>query len=168
MTYPLVDQLRFARSEMVRCLEGVSAEDAVRRVPPMNCLSWLVGHLAVQESAYWVLLGQGQKLHPELRDLTGTGSPGSTPPLAEMWAVWREITTQADVYLDTLTPELLQTYFMRKNGPMPESVGSLLYRNIFHYWYHIGEAAGIRQALGHTNLPEFVGDLGEKAPYRPA
>jgi hypothetical protein len=46
-------------------------------------------------------------------------------------------------------------------------VGSLLLRVIYHYWYHIGEIMAIRQLLGHTNLPEFVGDLDTQAPYLP-
>jgi len=25
----------------------------------------------------------------------------------------------------------------------------------------------IRQTLGHTDLPEFVGDIDKEAPYRP-
>ncbi len=167
LPHPLVDQLRFARSEFVRGLEGVSAEDAVRQVPPMNCLSWMIGHLALQESSYWVLLAQGKKLHPELRELVGTGRPASTPPLADMWAAWREITAAADKYLNTLTPTIVQTRFVWKDEPFSETVGTLLYRNIYHYWFHTGEVAGVRQALGHTNLPQFVGDLGERAPYRP-
>ena len=39
MTHPLVAQLRFARSEFVRCLEGVSDEDARQRLLPMNRVS---------------------------------------------------------------------------------------------------------------------------------
>ena len=78
----------------------------------MNCISWIIGHLANQENAYWVLVAQGQKLVPGLNDLVGFGKPASTPPLPEMWAAWRTITTAADAYLDTLTPELLQTHLM--------------------------------------------------------
>jgi hypothetical protein len=167
MPHPLVTQLRFARSEFVRCLEGVSPEDAVRRVLPMNCLSWIIGHMASQEGAYWVLLAQGQRLHPELRDLVGTGRPASTPPLEEMWSAWHEVTAAADGFLDTLTTQMLQTHFIWKDEPYKESIGTMLHRNLYHYWYHTGEANGIRQALGHTNLPEFVGDLGLRAPYVP-
>jgi hypothetical protein len=36
MPHPLVSQLRFARSEFVRCLEGVSDEDARHRIMPKN------------------------------------------------------------------------------------------------------------------------------------
>jgi len=41
-----------------------------------------------------------------------------------------------------------------------------LQRTLYHYWYHTGENAAIRQNLGHTGLPDFVGDIDEEAPYR--
>ena len=166
MTHPLVTQLRFARSEFWRGLAGVSDEEARQRFEPMNCLSWMVGHLAAQENAYWVFLAQGQKLEPGLRDLVGTGRPASAPPLADMRAAWRNITTAADTYLDSLTPELLQTHFSWEGQPRQESIGTMLLRNIYHYWYHTGEAAAVRQMLGHTNLPQFVGDMSA-AVYMP-
>ena len=37
----------------------------------------------------------------------------------------------------------------------------------YHYWYHTGEIQAIRQMLGHSNLPEYVGDIETEAPYRP-
>jgi hypothetical protein len=42
-----------------------------------------------------------------------------------------------------------------------EEVGILLLRNVYHYWFHIGEAHAIRQMLGHVGLPQFVGDMSE-------
>ncbi len=107
-----------------------------------------------------------KKIAPGLYDLVGYGKPASTPALAEMWDVWEKVTAAADVYLDTLTPESMQTYLLRDGKPADESVGTLLMRNIYHYWYHTGEAAAVRQMLGHTNLPEFVGDFNQAA-YRP-
>ncbi|MEE8391197.1 MAG: DinB family protein [Anaerolineae bacterium] len=166
MTHPLVTQLRFTRSELVRCLEGVSAKDGVSRIDPMNCISWIIGHLASQENSYWVRWAQGQKLAPDLRKLVGYGRPASTPPLDEIWDVWRTITTAADRYLDTLTPELMQTHLEWKGKPLEESIGTMLFRNIYHYWFHLGEAHAIRQMLGHTDLPQFVGDMS-RALYRP-
>jgi hypothetical protein len=162
----LVTQLRFARSEFVRCFDGVTGVDALRRIEPMNCLSWMVGHLANQENRYWVRQGLGQTLLPGLNDLVGFGKPASTPPLDEMWAAWHTVTQTADAYLDTLTPQLLITSVERSGGRQPESVGTLLLRNIYHYWYHIGEASAVRQVLGHTHLPDFVGDIS-RTPYTP-
>jgi hypothetical protein len=83
-----------------------------------------------------------------------------------MWDIWRKVTSAADEYLDTLTPKIMQVYPLRDGQPMDENIGTLLLRNIYHYWYHIGEASSVRQLLGHSNVPEFVGDFGAAA-YRP-
>ena len=166
MTHPLVVQLRFARNEFARCLEDVSEADGTIRLPPMNCMSWMVGHLANQENRYWVLNGQDIKLAPELNELVGYGKPASTPPLAEMWDTWKEVTTASDTFLDTLTSEIMETHFEYQGKKWHESIGTMLLRNLYHYWFHTGEAHAVRQQLGHTDLPQFVGNM-ETAVYRP-
>jgi len=165
MAHLLVTQLRFARSEFARGLEGVTDEEGQVRFMPMNCISWMVGHLANQEQRYWLMLAQGKTLFPGLNDLVGYHKPASTPALDEMWVAWRAITAEADAYLETLTAmDLLVTYTL-KGKPVTESTGTLMLRNIYHYWFHTGEASAVRQFLGHTNLPEFVGDMNQ-APFR--
>ena len=164
--HPLVSQLRFARGEFERCLEGVSEADAAQRLLPMNCISWFVGHLANQEQAYWVLIAQDKLVVPGLNDLVGFGKPASTPPLSEMWTAWRTVTTAADRFLESLSADRLVGHMMFKGKSRPESIGTMLQRNIYHYWFHTGEAHAVRQQLGHTNLPDFVGDM-TSAIYRP-
>ena len=159
MTHHLVQQLHFARSEFVRCLDGVSNEDGVRRIQPMNCISWIIGHLAYQENSYWVLGGQNKEIAPGLYEMVGYGQPASTPPLDEMWEVWNMVTKASDDYLDLITPEILETHLEWRGRQFQENVVTLLLRNIYHYWFHLGEAHAIRQLLGHTELPEFVGDM---------
>jgi len=132
----------------------------------MNCLSWTIGHLANQEHRYWVETAQGKTLFPDLNDRVGYGKPASTPPLQEMWEVWRTVMAEADKYLDTVTSEELERHFQYEGRDYPESVGTLLLRNIYHYWMHAGEARTIREILGHTDLPEYVGDMSHAA-YRP-
>ena len=83
-----------------------------------------------------------------------------------MKAAWRTATEASDSFLDTLTTGLLETHPVVNGQPMPESLGTLLRRTTYHYWYHIGEIQAVRQLVGHTNLPDFVGDIGEEAPYR--
>jgi hypothetical protein len=163
--HPLVTQLRFARSEFLRCLDGVASEDAVRRLEPMNCISWIIGHLANQEHNYWVLWAQGRNLAPDLNRLVGYGQPASTPPLDEMWETWRTVTSAADEFLDTLTTEQLAIHLQWKGKPLRESIGTMLLRNTYHYWFHTGEAHAIRQILGHRDLPQFVGDMSG-VPYQ--
>ena len=165
MVQLLVNQLRFARSELLRCLEGLSEEDAVRRVMPMNCISWMVGHIADQEHVYWVVMAQEQNIAPDLYKLVGFGRPATTPPFKEMLETWRAVTSAADQYLDTLTVPQLETFFDWRGKPVRENIGTMLLRNIDHYWFHIGEAHAVRQVLGHTNLPDFVGP--DMPPYLP-
>jgi hypothetical protein len=166
MTHPLVEQLRFARSEFRRGLAGVSEEEARRRFLPMNCLSWNVGHLAWQEQRYWLLYAQNELPLPEIDRAYRYGAPASTPALNEMWNAWETITAAADPWLDALTNETLLTEATRDGRPTGFTIGSRLLRMIYHYWYHTGENAAIRQQLGHTELPEFVGNIEEEAPYR--
>jgi uncharacterized damage-inducible protein DinB len=166
MTHPLVNQLAFVRSEFQRCLKGLGEEDAVKRIQPMNCISWIIGHLANQENTYWVYLGQEKVIHAHLRELVGYGKPATTPPLVEMQSIWQEVTVEADKFLNSLTAHDLLQHFNHKRRQLEESIGTMLYRNIYHYWFHTGEAHAIRQVLGHENLPDFVGNM-QQFPYQP-
>ena len=49
MAHPLVDQLRFTRSEWERALEGIPEADGEIRLDPMNSIGWIVFHLAWHE-----------------------------------------------------------------------------------------------------------------------
>jgi hypothetical protein len=167
MTHPLIDQLRFTRSEFRRSLEGLSEEDATCRVLPANCISWNVGHLAWQEQRYWLHGAQGQLPRPDVNDQFRYGADASTPPLADALSAWEEITTASEPWLDSVTTEALQEFIVRDGKKTDFMFGSLLLRLIYHYWYHAGEIIGLRQAMGHGDLPEYVGDIDELAPYRP-
>lgn len=166
MVHPLVEQLRFARSEFRRGLAGVTDEEARRRFLPMNSISWNIGHLAWQEQRYWLLYPQGLMLLPEVDRDFAYGAPGTTPPLAEVWAAWETITAAADPWLDEVTTETLLSEATRNGEPTGFTIGSRMLRMIYHYWFHTGENAAIRQNLGHTGLPDFVGDIEAEAPYR--
>ncbi len=166
MTHPLVTQLRFARSQFQRCLTGLSDADAVVCLPPSNCISWMVGHLANQENFYWNIVAQGENHAPGLNDRVGSGKPASTPPLSEMWAVWESVTSAADPFLDSLTVAQLTTRLEFNGKPVRETIGTQIQRTLYHYWFHIGEAHAVRQQLGHEDLPQFVGNMAS-AEYRP-
>lgn len=102
---------------------------------------------------------QNKTLFPEV-DLCSNGAPPHTPDLNEMWQAWKGITAASDQYLDALTPETMQTYFIVNGKPVRENIGTNLMRMIHHYWYHLGEAQALRQLLGHRDLPSFVGAMG--------
>ena len=166
MTLNLVEQLWFTRREFMRCIDGMLQSDAEQRILPMNSISWIVGHLADQENNYWVSWGLGLEIFPNLHDLVGFGKPPSTPPLIDMRITWQDITNQADKFLEKLTPSMLQKYMEKQGKSRKETIGTMLYRNIYHYWFHLGEAYSVRQLLGHTNLPVFVGNM-DSCHYKP-
>lgn len=168
MPHPLADQLLFTRSEFARSVKGVSDEDGRRRLLPMNCLAWNVGHLAWQEQRYFIYYGLGQPLLlSEIDREFAFGAPASTPSLKEMVAAWKTIAEAADPWLNSLTPDSLQQNVISNGKPLARIHGNLLQRVIYHYWYHTGENMAIRQMLGHARLGVFVGDIDSKAPYRP-
>ncbi len=166
MAHPLVEQLRFTRSEFMRAVKGVNDKDARKRLLPMNCISWNIGHLAWQEQRYFLYFGQGQILLSDINLDFASGAPTSTPALKDVLKAWHTITKAADPWLDSLTSAKLGQFVINKGKPTARMYGNLLQRVIYHYWYHLGENMAIRQKLGHTNLPQYVGDIEEQAPYR--
>jgi hypothetical protein len=167
MPHPLVTQLRFARSEFRRGLAGVTEEEGARRLMQINSISWMVGHLAWQEHRYWLYRAQGRIELPFLDNLVGYGAPASTPPLGEMWTAWETAIRLSDPYLDALTTADLTDHLVVEGRRHDESVGTMIRRVTYHYFFHTGEALAVRQLLGHPDLPEFVGDIGDDAPYEP-
>lgn len=166
LPHPVVRQLRFARSEFLRGLDGVSDEDGVVRLGPMNCLAWNEGHLAWQEQRYFLTIAQALEPYPDVAATYRYGAPGVAPLLRETLAAWRAITAAADPWLDALTTDALAAV-ARRRGETVVTFGSMLLRTTYHYWYHCGENQAIRQQLGHTDLGDFVGDIDAEAPYLP-
>ncbi|MRR32724.1 DinB family protein, partial [bacterium] len=165
--HPLITQLKFTRSEFLTGIKNVSDEDGSKRLLPMNCISWNVGHLAWQEQRYFLHFGQGLMPFPDVQKMFAYGAPASTPPLSEMLAIWRKITKMADPWLENLNSARLMETVKSNGKPIDRTIGNLLQRTIYHYWYHNGENQAIRQQLGHKKLPVFVGNIDDKAPYHP-
>jgi hypothetical protein len=131
----------------------------------MNSIGWIVGHMAWHEQRYWLTRAQDSTPSPILNEVAASGGPATTPDLAEMIAAWRKVTRAADPWLDGLTQDQMSEA-LPGSGPR-RLVGDSIRRVTYHYWFHIGEIQGIRQMLGHEKLPQFVGDIDGRAPYRP-
>jgi hypothetical protein len=104
---------------------------------------------------------------PEIKDLAPYGRPATTPPLEEALSAWRAVTALVDPHLDTLTTAALDERYIVDGKPFGETVGTMIQRVTYHYWFHTGEAQAVRQMLGHTDLPEYVGGFADAASYRP-
>ena len=166
-THPLVDQLRFTRSEWLRGLKGLSEEGAARHFGPMNSIGWIVGHLTWQEQRYLLHRPQGIMLREDIQKEFAFGAPMSTPSFKKMLAAWRRITKAADTFLDRQTTETLLVDLPLDGEKSGQTLGSAIRRVTYHYWYHIGEIQAIRQQLRDKALPVYVGNIDVKAPYRP-
>ena len=60
--HPLVEIQHLTRKELLRGLHGLSDEDARKRVEPMNCISWIIAHVAWQQHAFFVAWAQGKEV----------------------------------------------------------------------------------------------------------
>lgn len=163
MAHPLVDQLRFTRTEWQRALRGVPEADGSKRLGPMNSISWIVAHLAWHEQRYWLTRLSGVTPIPSLNDLGASGGQATTPSLAAMRRAWRTVMSMADPALDALDEAAMDRSLSGAGG---RRTGDALQRVIYHYWFHIGEILAIRQMLDHPGRPEFVGNIDARAPYR--
>lgn len=158
MAHIFVEQLRLGRQKWMEGLDGVSQEEGFKRFGQMNSIGWMVGHLASFEQFAWLELVQGQTVSETVKACR-FGQPASTPPLDEMVAAWHQITDAAEPYLDSLTNEQLASHLSSGGKAMRENIGTLIWRQTWHYWYHLGEMQAIRQMLGHKDLPPFVGAI---------
>jgi uncharacterized damage-inducible protein DinB len=165
MAHPIVDQLRFARAEWRRGLRGVPEKDGYRRFMPMNSIGWIVGHMAWQEQRYWLTRLVDETPRPIVNEVAANGGPATTPSLKEMLEAWKTITAAADPHLDALEEADMPSILP---GQPPRRMGDAILRVTYHYWFHTGEILAMRQLLDHPRLHEFVGNIDERAPFRPA
>ena len=155
--HPLVSQFIFACDEFDRTLAGLTHEDANKRLSPSNSIAWMIAHVTSHLHFVFLQAGQGENRFPELRQIVK--APDEATDLADLLSMWRDIRHTAAEFLKDATPEMLDSHFQWNGKDMPESVGTSILRINNHVWYHNGEIQVIRQQLGHTDLPQFVGDL---------
>ena len=167
LAHPLIEQLRFTRSEWRRGLAGVTEKDGSVHCGQMNSIGWIVGHLTWQEQRYLLLRPQGIILIPELQGRFAFGAPMSTPSLEEMLKAWRKVTRASEEFIESLDSAGLMKDLPLNGKSVGQSQGSAIRRLTYHYWFHIGEIQSIRQMLGQRRLPIYVGNLEAKAAYRP-
>ncbi|MEM7114315.1 MAG: ester cyclase [Chloroflexota bacterium] len=165
MTHPLVLQLQYAKQRWLAGHEGLSEEDAAKRLGEANSISWMVGHLGYFDQTVWCENVQNKTV-TEAVNVCGFGAPASTPSLQEMMTAWHEIQPVVNAFLETLTEDDVST-MLYYNGRPTENYGTMIRRQTWHYWYHLGEMQGIRQALGHKNLAQFVGRMTEDVQFAP-
>ncbi len=153
----VLNQLRFTRSEFRRSFQGVREAEGSQRFMPINSIAWMVGHLAWHEQLYWLVRSGKGALFPELEESNAYGKPPGEPSLMRMIECWERVIEASDDFLTSLNRADLESHLTVNGKQLPFNIGTIITRVTYHYWYHCGEMQAVRQLLGHTNLPDFVG-----------
>ena len=162
----LVGLLFAAWEDLDRAVAGLSQADAGRRVDGGSSFAWTVGHLANQLDAWTNVRFQNRPPHVLIsQERFRIGGPG----LADDWDATRdaalEVRVAARGYLERLGDDDLDLVIpydgsflrLREKGL---NLRYALLRTIAHHYFHIGEIATKRVALGH-DVEDYPGPLEE-------
>ncbi len=158
--YQPLELARFALSEFERGLEGVTDEEARRRMAKadgteMNAISWTIGHIA----GHWLSVAAYAKQEEQPgKVLRFVGPEADATPLHLTDALKMLDDAKRSIdWLGSAGDPLLSSspagYFLSS-----ESVGTNVMRAVLHTWFHTGEINAVRQMLGHAEIP-FAGKL---------
>ena len=120
----VTDMLRLTCKEFDRNLAGLNDDDARKRIEPMNCISWIIAHVANQHHTFFVAWQQEKAA--ETRFLPyGYGSPASQSHLEEALSLWHDATGDTEVWLKSVTNEKLKE-LPATSSPESENNGALM------------------------------------------
>ncbi len=121
------------------------------QVPGVNCLNWVLGHIADSRDEVLSMLGEGPALGEaaarycrESDPVTADG-PGVVP-LERLLAVLAEGQERIGAALGALSAEALQE--LRQNGDRTLPLGTLLHFAMWHETYHVGQTELLRALAG--------------------
>lgn len=134
--------------------EGLSHQDSLRQTPHVNCLNWVLGHLAEGRDQVLALLGEarvlgeaGARYRRESDPITGDG-PGVVP-LERLLSVLKDGQGRITMSLGGLSDGALREE--RPEGERRLTLGERLVFAYFHDTYHTGQTELLRALAGKTN-----------------
>jgi DinB superfamily len=133
---------------------GLTHQDSLVQVPNLNCLNWVLGHLAEGRDQVLGLLGQspalgeeGARYRRESDPVTGEG-PGVVS-LERLLAVLKEGQGRISAALSALPAEALGEE--QAVGERRLSLEERLHFAYFHDTYHVGQTELLRTLAGKTD-----------------
>jgi hypothetical protein len=134
--------------------DGLSHQDSLMQVANVNCLNWVLGHLAEGRDQVLAMLGQapvlaeeGARYRRESDPVTGDG-PGVIP-LDRMLSVLKEGQERIAAGLSALSDEALREE--QAVGERRLTLAERLHFAYFHDTYHTGQAELLRALAGRTD-----------------
>ncbi len=133
---------------------GLTHQDSLVQVPGMNCLNWVLGHLADYRDQVLAMLGEapalgeeGARYQRESNPVTGDG-PGVVP-LERLLAVLKEGQVRISAALSALSDEALGAEEMVNDRRL--TLEDRLHFAYFHDTYHTGQTELLRAVAGKTD-----------------
>lgn len=139
---------------LLNATDGVSDEEAVRRMSHTNSIAFLVAHLTDMRHYLATLAGTPLEnpLTALLEHAKSENDVAAWPPLATLRGWW----TAAGGHLATVLPSLGdERLAARLERPLPGGDPSLFGGIAFavqHESYHLGQVALLRRMLGHSAM----------------
>jgi hypothetical protein len=131
--------------------KGLTHQDSLLQVPGVNCLNWVLGHVAGSRDEVLSLLGESPALgeaaarYRRESDPVTEDGPGVVP-LEGLLAALAEGQERIAAALAALPEEALQE--LRRNGDRTLPLGTLLHFANWHETYHVGQTELLRALAG--------------------
>ena len=152
---PLVRLLSLNTDLLLNATDGLSDEEAVRRVlPPANSVAFIVAHLVDMRHFLAALAGSPtpNPVASLLESARSIDDIASWPPIADLRGWW----AAAGAHVTALLPELGDEQLAaRLERPLPGGDPSLFGGIAFavqHESYHLGPISLLRRGLGHPAM----------------
>jgi uncharacterized damage-inducible protein DinB len=135
-----------------RAFAYLAEADALERHGGGSAFAWTLAHIAGFEDGQINVRLRGRARHPVLLDQyerVARESPGSADHWDDIQRALQEVRAELRTYLEALSEEEVHTLMAppTRNGPA-QPLAHLLWRDIAHTYYHIGEVAAKRDQLG--------------------
>jgi len=158
---PLTAVLAVNTLLFLNCLDGVTDEDALRRVDGRtNSLGFIAAHLVgARAYAAGAVGGDGTDPFAELLgSVKSIDEVERLPALDEIRAAWARVTRQLEAALDGISPEALDAEAKYQFPIEDPSVLGMVAFLAQHDSYHIGQLAFLRKHLGYGAMSYHGGD----------
>lgn len=144
------DLARFSAKEFVLGLEGISDEQARRRLKKadgsvMNSASWTIAHVAAHWATVAALFDEADLPMEEIARYFGPDADPAPPPLQQALERFLEATQGMSDWITVDDDSMTRAV---EYAGVSETTGQALVRVTLHTWFHIGEINAIHQMLG--------------------
>lgn len=155
MTLALAGLVLEAWADLDRAVEGLSRDDAERRIGDASPISWTVAHCTHMVDSWLNVNFQGKEPYALLHsDNFRKGSTGDPVDWEAVQTAVRDVRAAATPYLESITEDELDERrpytgsieALRQTGFSPRYA---MMRIAAHHYFHMGEIVAARGALGH-------------------